>query len=67
MDDRHERAGVMFADMDLIGIPHRLVLTESALDKGLIEYKRRDRDAVVQMPLAQIDKWLPEQLKGEVK
>jgi prolyl-tRNA synthetase len=40
-DDRKERAGVMFADMDLIGIPHRLVLGERGLDKGDIEYKHR--------------------------
>jgi len=40
-DDRKERAGVMFADMDLIGIPHRLVLGERGLDKGEIEYKHR--------------------------
>ena len=43
-DDRKERAGVMFADMDLIGIPHRLVLSERGLEAGSIEYKGR-RDA----------------------
>lgn len=43
-DDRKERAGVMFADMDLIGIPHRLVLSERGLESGTIEYKGR-RDA----------------------
>lgn len=42
-DDRKERAGVMFADMELIGIPHRLVMGERGLDEGVIEYKgRRD-------------------------
>ena len=40
-DDRKERAGVMFADMELIGIPHRLVLGERGLDEGIIEYKAR--------------------------
>lgn len=40
-DDRKERAGVMFANMDLIGIPHRLVLSERGLDDGKIEYKHR--------------------------
>ena len=45
-DDRTERAGVMFADADLIGIPHRLVVGEKALDAGAIEYKhRRDSEA----------------------
>jgi len=43
--DRKERPGVMFADMELIGIPHRLVLGERGLDAGVIEYKgRRDTD-----------------------
>ena len=40
-DDRKERAGVMFADTDLMGIPHRLVLGERGLDRGEIEYKHR--------------------------
>ena len=45
-DDRKERAGVMFADMELIGIPHRLVLGDRGLDAGEIEYKgRRDADS----------------------
>ncbi len=46
LDDRKERAGVMFADMELIGIPHRIVLGERGLDNGVIEYKgRRDSDS----------------------
>jgi prolyl-tRNA synthetase len=43
MDDRDERPGVLFADMELIGIPHRLVLSERGLAAGSAEYKgRRD-------------------------
>ncbi len=43
LDDRAERPGVMFSDMDLIGIPHRIVIGERGLDNGQIEYKgRRD-------------------------
>jgi len=46
-DDRNTRPGVMFADMELIGIPHRVVLGERGLDEGNIEYKgRRDTEAV---------------------
>ena len=41
LDDRKVRAGFMFSDMELIGIPHRLVLGERALDAGTIEYKAR--------------------------
>ncbi|MDX1347023.1 MAG: proline--tRNA ligase [Thiomicrorhabdus chilensis] len=41
LDDRSERPGVMFSDMDLIGIPHRIVIGERGLDKGMLEYKNR--------------------------
>ncbi len=41
LDDRKERAGVMFADMELIGIPHRVVISERGLKKGTFEYKGR--------------------------
>ena len=39
--DRRERPGVMFADLELIGIPHRIVLSERGLDAGNLEYKSR--------------------------
>ena len=41
IDDRKERPGVMFADAELIGIPHRLTLSDSGLDAGTVEYKFR--------------------------
>ncbi len=41
LDDRPERPGVLFADMDLIGIPHRLVISDRGLRAGTIEYKAR--------------------------
>ncbi len=45
LDDRDARPGVMFADMELIGIPHRIVVGEKGLDDGLLEYRgRRDTD-----------------------
>ncbi len=40
-DDRPERPGVLFANADLIGIPHRIVISERGLDQGDIEYKHR--------------------------
>ena len=44
-DDRKGRAGSMFADMELIGIPHRIVIGDRGLEKGMLEYKgRRDSD-----------------------
>ena len=42
-DDRALRPGVMFNDMELIGIPHRLVVGERGLDQGQLEYRRRDQ------------------------
>ncbi len=50
LDDRNERPGVMFADMELIGIPHRVVIGERGLKDGRIEYQGR-RDAQAQ-PIA---------------
>ena len=48
LDDRNERPGSMFADMELIGIPHRLVIGERGLKEGQFEYKgRRDTDATM--------------------
>ncbi|MBF0219575.1 MAG: proline--tRNA ligase [Gammaproteobacteria bacterium] len=45
LDDRSERAGVMFADAELMGIPHRLVVGERSLERGVIEYRyRRDSE-----------------------
>lgn len=41
IDDRGLRPGVAFADMELLGIPHRLVIGERGLDNGVIEYKHR--------------------------
>lgn len=40
-DDRKERPGVMFANMELIGIPYRIVIGERSLDKGIFEFKGR--------------------------
>ncbi len=54
LDDREERPGVLFADMDLIGIPHRLVLSERGLAAGSVEYKGRRDDKPVDVPLAEV-------------
>jgi prolyl-tRNA synthetase len=52
--DRDERPGVMFADIELIGIPHRIVVGERGLKEGNVEYQgRRDEKATV-MPLQNI-------------
>jgi len=53
-EDRKERPGVMFANVDLIGIPHRLVLGERGLDAGIVEYKHRRDAEAREIPLAEI-------------
>ncbi len=52
LEDRDERPGVLFADMDLLGIPHRLVLSERGLAAGTVEYKGRTQAAPENAPLA---------------
>jgi prolyl-tRNA synthetase len=63
-DDREVRPGVMFAEMELIGIPHRVVVGEKGLATGTVEYKgRRDGDAQ-QVPLADLLSFLNEKLSS---
>jgi prolyl-tRNA synthetase len=51
LDDRDERPGVMFADMELIGIPHRIVIGERGLKEGMLEYQDRRDTAAQAIPL----------------
>ena len=44
LDDRDERPGVLLADQELIGIPHRIVVGDRGLKEGVVEYQHR-RDA----------------------
>jgi len=54
MDDRDERPGVLFADMDLIGIPHRIVISDRALAAGKAEYKGRRDEKPADLPLDEV-------------
>ena len=51
LDDRNVRPGVMFNDMELIGIPHRVVIGERGLDEGQLEYRRRTASENESIPL----------------
>ena len=53
LDDRNERPGVMFADMDLIGIPHRLVIGDRGLKNSVVEYKYRRKADSEDWPIAE--------------
>ena len=62
MDDRDERPGVLFADMELIGIPHRLVLSERGLAAGNAEYKGRRDEKPQDLPLKDAPAFLRQRL-----
>lgn len=61
-DDRKERAGVIFTDMDLIGIPHRVVISEAGIDKSTFEYKARKDAESQHIALDQMIEFLRKQL-----
>jgi len=63
LDDRKERPGVMFADMELIGIPHRVVFSEKGLDSGSLEYRGRRDSESSDVPLGEIIPFL----KGKIR
>jgi len=54
LDDRAQRPGVMFADAELIGIPHVIVIGEKGLDAGIVEYRRRGGEGG-EIPLAEVE------------
>jgi prolyl-tRNA synthetase len=62
LDDRDERPGSLFADSDLIGIPHRLVIKESELQNGLIKYKNRKEETEQSLPINKITEFLQQAL-----
>lgn len=54
LDDRNERAGVMFADSELIGIPHQIVIGDKGLANGIVEYKKRADNAKKEIKLDEL-------------
>jgi prolyl-tRNA synthetase len=64
LEDRDERPGVLFADMDLIGIPHRIVLGDRGLAAGNAEYKGRRDEKPTDVPLASVASFLRDRLAG---
>lgn len=62
LDDRKERPGVMFADMELVGVPHSIIIGDRNLDNNEVEYKNRrtgekemiSPEAIVERLLSQI-------------
>ncbi len=62
MDDRRERPGVMFSDMELIGIPHRVVFGDRGLGNGMVEYKDRQDEGNQDVPHEEIFAFLENKL-----
>lgn len=63
MDEAKARLGVMLADTELMGIPHRLVVGDRGLENGTIEYKGRRDDANVDVPEAELMEFLQQRLQ----
>ncbi|MCU8001443.1 MULTISPECIES: proline--tRNA ligase [unclassified Shewanella] len=64
LDDRKERPGVMFADMELIGIPHTVVIGDRNIDAGVFEYKNRRTGEKQDIPFDQLLDFLKNAVKG---
>ena len=63
LDDRNERPGIMFADADLTGIPHRVVIGDKSLKNQQVEYKKRGDADAQDLPLADIAESLIEKIQ----
>jgi prolyl-tRNA synthetase len=62
LDDRDERPGVKFADIDLIGIPHRFVVSDRGLSSQQLEYKHRRENEPRHVNLSDLDRFLADQM-----
>ncbi len=62
LDDRGERPGVMFAEWELIGVPHRLVISDRGLKEGQLEYQHRRDVAASKVPVADVLSFLKSKL-----
>ncbi|GAA8964424.1 proline--tRNA ligase [Helicobacter pylori] len=63
LDDRDERAGVLLADSELLGIPHRIVIGDRGLKEGSVEYARRTDSEAQSMPVGEIAAHVAVQLR----
>jgi prolyl-tRNA synthetase len=64
-DDRKERPGVKFSDMELIGIPHRIVISDRGVVDGKYEYKHRKVDEKVQVEAHQVVNFVQQKLAAD--
>lgn len=64
IDDRPERPGIMFADMDLIGIPHILIISDRNLINQEIEYKQRNTGVIIKIKIDMLLQFLTQKLSN---
>jgi prolyl-tRNA synthetase len=64
LDDRGERPGAMFADWELIGVPHRVVLSDRGLKEGQLEYQGRRDEAATKVPTADVAAFVKARLQA---
>jgi prolyl-tRNA synthetase len=65
LDDRDERPGIMFADMELVGIPHRIVVGERGLKDGNVEYQARNETKAQAVPLGDAVQFIKAKLSAK--
>ena len=64
LDDRGERPGAMFADWELIGVPHRVTIGDKSLKDGQVEYQHRRDSAATKVPVGEIGAFVKGRLAG---
>jgi len=64
LDDRDARPGVMFAEADLLGIPHQVIIGSKGLDRGIVEYRQRKTEGSLEIALDDIADFIADQLRS---
>ena len=64
LDDRGERPGAMFADWELIGVPHRVTIGDKGLKEGVVEYQHRRETAATKVAVDELPTFLKGRLEG---
>jgi prolyl-tRNA synthetase len=64
LDDRNERPGAMFADWELIGVPHRITIGDRGLKEGQVEYQHRRDTAATKLAVSEVVSWLQDRLNA---
>jgi prolyl-tRNA synthetase len=63
LDDRYERPGIMFNEMDLIGIPHQIIISNSSINNSNVEYRERRNKKIILVKIIEIINFIVKMLK----